>query len=128
MQIMVHMYQRILFLNGLCFQNELDLAKGMWINHYIRRSGNPHVPHGQQNIMHAVSSILNSRDYTCQLNAEDMRACRENATFKSVIPCNKDIYDLCIILMRESSIMPPNDATSVSTLYMHLRTIIKSLL
>lgn len=93
----------------------------MWNNHSIRRSRNQNVPFGQPSIMYSFPSLWNTRDYLCPVPAADIVACHSMVEFRSYQCCDPDVYRVCIDILAEDDIVPPNTIDEALRLYMHLR-------
>ena len=89
----------------MSFQNELDLAVSIWNNHTIRRSRNQNVPFGQPNQMFNYPCLWETRDFIQPDTQEDLDLCQQEVEFRSVIPCDPDIYDLCIDILRQEDMI-----------------------
>ncbi|XP_069108919.1 uncharacterized protein [Argopecten irradians] len=108
-------------------QNELDRTVAVWNSHHIRPSRNDQVPHGRPNSMYYTPNLWGSSDKLCQVADEDINLCTEEVTFRTAIPCDEDVYRLCIEIMRKGHIDPVDEVVSARSLYLHLRQEIASL-
>ncbi|KAK0135212.1 hypothetical protein N1851_028967 [Merluccius polli] len=109
-------------------QDELDDTAQTWNAHTIRPSRNPNVPSGCPNIMYALPELYLVRDHLCPVQSEHLDVCRNECRFRKPIPCDKDVYSVCIDFMVELNLQLPGDPYQAVNLYMHLREAIKSVL
>ncbi len=79
----------------------------VWNNHSIRRSRNAISPNGKPNIMFQFPGLWNTRNYICAVSQNDKDAFHE---FRSLVCCDPDVYEMCIGIMAEDNIVPPNCA------------------
>lgn len=71
--------------------------------------------------MFEVPELYAVDDYTCAVDDEDLLLCKNNALCRSGIPCDEDVYNICIYLMSENDFSFPNDAYQAADLYSNLR-------
>lgn len=109
-------------------QDDLDQTVCVWDSHSIRPSKNERVPSGRPKIMYSYPELYATSDFLSPVDNDDVALCHNNCTFRPAIPCDKDIYNLCIFLMVESNSALPVDAYKAIDLYLYLRnTILSSL-
>ncbi|KAH3706664.1 hypothetical protein DPMN_066052 [Dreissena polymorpha] len=76
----------------------------MWNNHHTRRSSNSNVPFGRPEQMYRFPSLWSAENHILAVTEIDMAACFRESEFRSVIPCDEDIYKVCVALMKEHNI------------------------
>ncbi|KAK9977241.1 hypothetical protein ABG768_019062 [Culter alburnus] len=107
-------------------QDELDTVVNMWNNHRIRRSNGCDLQHGKPFLMYNLPELYQSKDYLNPVDAERLDVINhENVClWKSDIPCDRDFYDLCILVMEENNLQPSAAATlsGTETLQKHSTT------
>ena len=106
-------------------QDELDDTAQVWNTHNIRPSKNPNVPSGNPNVMHALPELYRTTDYLAPVAHDSLQFCKDQCLFRSNIPCDPDVYELCNIVMSESHLGHPRDAYEAINLYTHLRNAVK---
>ncbi|OWF37975.1 hypothetical protein KP79_PYT14296 [Mizuhopecten yessoensis] len=84
----------ILFCFLALIQDELDVTAEVWDFHVIRPSTNPCVPSARPNTMFAVPELYAVDSYTCAVDDENLLLCKNNALFRSGIPCDEDGRDI----------------------------------
>lgn len=102
-------------------QDELDNIAEIWNTHTIRRSKNEHVPCGRPDLMYFVPIIWGSDNHLCSIPDEEIDVCSNEAEFRSTIPCDADVYNLCINIMKRQNFDPPNDTKSALDMYQYIR-------
>ena len=108
-------------------QDDLDATARVWDSHIIRPSKNEKVPHGRPNVMYCVPELYGSEDLLCAVTEEDMDEYKQSCTFRSSVACDEDVFELCIILMKEHNMKPPKDAYQALDLYLNLRMLLSNL-
>lgn len=109
-------------------KTDLDETAKVWDSHLIRRSRNTNVPTGRPNIMYSIPELYSTDNYLCEIDDEEIEICKEHATFRSGIHCDEDIYNMCIQIIAENSLLIPKDPDQALDLYLELRQKIISLL
>ncbi|KAA0706217.1 hypothetical protein E1301_Tti016289 [Triplophysa tibetana] len=111
-------------------QDELDTVVNMWNNHRIRRSNGRDIQHGKPFLMYNLPELYQSKDYMNPLDAERLNVIiHENiCLWKSDIPCDRDLYDLCVLVMGENNLQPSATATEALRLYINIRPLVRELL
>ncbi|KAJ8321138.1 hypothetical protein KUTeg_001263 [Tegillarca granosa] len=109
-------------------QTDLDETAKVWDSHLIRRSRNTNVPTGRPNIMYSIPELYSTDNYLCEIDDEEIEICKEHATFRSGLHCDEDIYNMCIQIIAENSLLIPKDPYQALDLYLELRQKIISLL
>ncbi|XP_054641995.1 uncharacterized protein LOC129187166 [Dunckerocampus dactyliophorus] len=104
-------------------QDELDDTAQVWNTHTIRPSKNINVPSGRPNVMHTLPQLYGTRDFLSPVD-DAVQLCKDECVFRLSIPCDPDVYKLCLIFMAESHLTPPADPYQAVSLYMHLRQVI----
>ena len=109
-------------------QDELDMAFRMWNSHHIRRSSNVRVPFGRPDSMYFFPSLWNAEDHIVAVTEADVLACSREAEFRSVIPCDPDVYEVCMAIMQEHNLTPARTCHEATDLYLHLRRELMAML
>ena len=100
-----------------------------WNNHRIRSSVNPRVPSGYPVMMYNTPQIWGTEDKLCtNVDDDDLAACISEAVFRSNVPCDEDVYDLCMHVMNRDNLDKPLELQDALELYIHLRQEINLLL
>lgn len=118
---------RLIYYTSL-FQDELDSVAEVWDNHIIRPTTNQNVPFGRPIIMFSAPELYNVQDYKTLIENDQIRICKEEALFRKTVPCDQDIYDMCMLLMDENNMQYPTDAYKALDLYQELREAILEIL
>ena len=100
----------------------------MWNNHHIRRSSNVNVPFGRPEQMYLFPSLWNADDHSVVITETDMAACCREADFRSAIPCDEDVYEVCVAIMKEHNLTPAQTCVEAIDLYLYIRREILSVL
>ncbi|KAJ8048760.1 hypothetical protein HOLleu_01206 [Holothuria leucospilota] len=109
-------------------QCELDTVTEMWNTHKIRPSRNAHVPSGRPVVMYYAPHLWGFTDKLHILDPNNVDACANQAEFRSTIPCDKDVYDLCMDIIIRDNINLPKDGYNAVDLFLHLKHEILTLL
>ncbi|KAL2087589.1 uncharacterized protein LOC109138370 [Larimichthys crocea] len=115
-------------LSQFCFmsiiQELLNDIQGVWNAHRIRPSKNPNVPSGIPDVMYMAPHLWGAENCLVPLT-EDLTACKHSCTFLSSVPCDVDLFDLCTIIMEESSLEFPSTMSDAVDLYIQLRDTVR---
>ena len=114
--------------SGSLLQDDLDDIVNTWNHHLIRPSHNSRMPSGRPNVMYRLPALYGSRDYLCEVLPEEVEMCKLQCLFRELVPCDRDVYDMCNILMRENGHEFPKDPDSSVELYLELRRQINNLI
>lgn len=110
-------------------QNELDDVTRMWNRHIIRPVRNSAVPSGRPLMMYTVPALWGATDKLSTYSEDDIDVCNSMATFRGSKPCDEDVYDACISIMRRDGLAVNfSDTTALVLLYLHLRCEVRKLL
>ena len=71
---------------------------------------------------------MGAEDRLCTVSSTDFDACCGEAVFRSAIPCDEDVYQLCVNIMGRDQFQPLNNYSDAVELYFHLRRSIQALL
>ncbi|KAJ8303346.1 hypothetical protein KUTeg_019742 [Tegillarca granosa] len=104
--------------------NDLDHVVSLWDTHRIRRTRHQTVPSGRPNTMYHLPEAYGTHHYLCPVSSEEIQECQRYCPPKSMLPCDRDIYELCCLIMAENNKSPPRDAFEAAMLYRFLREII----
>ncbi|KAH3801399.1 hypothetical protein DPMN_155049 [Dreissena polymorpha] len=97
-------------------------------NHHIRRSSNSNVPFGRPEQMYRFPSLWSAENHIVAVTEIDMAACCRESEFRSVIPCDEDVYKVCVALMKEHNLSPAKTCVEATDLYLFMRREIVSML
>ncbi|OWF47264.1 hypothetical protein KP79_PYT26190 [Mizuhopecten yessoensis] len=89
--------------------------------HLLRNSRNNLLAHGRPILMYTSPELYDTQDYVYPAGNQYAGASKEECTFKNGIPCDPDVYQLCLEIMLENGWNVPNDATCARELYIRLR-------
>ncbi|XP_042069377.1 uncharacterized protein LOC121812132 [Haplochromis burtoni] len=116
-------------LSQFCFmpiiQEVLNDIRSVWNAHRIRPSKNNNVPCGIPDVMYMAPHLWGAEDCLVPLT-EDLTLCKNSCTFVSSVPCDVQVFDLCTIIMEESSLEFPSTMSQALDLYFHLRDTVRS--
>lgn len=112
----------------LLLQNDLDDMATTWNHHLIRSTHNSRMPSGRPNVMYQVPALYGARDYLFDVVPEEVEVCKEGCLFRKALPCDIDVYDMCIILVQENGHDIPKDPDTATDLYLELRQQIHNLI
>lgn len=93
----------------------------MWNNHHIRRSSNNMMPFGRPESMFFYPILWNAEDHKVAVSEADLAMCSTTAEFRSHVPCDQDVYDVCVAIMRENNLTPAQTCDEATDLYLYLR-------
>jgi hypothetical protein len=102
-------------------QNDLDDMMDTWNQHLIRPSHNARSPSGRPNVMYRLPALYGTRDYLSHVLPDDIAVCMEECLFRELVPCDRDVYDMSILIMHENELDFPQDPDSAVELYLELR-------
>lgn len=78
--------------------------------------------------MYAVPQLYNVTDHLCPVQSDHLDVCKTECIFREPIPCDQDIYLLCIDFMVELDLHLPEDPYQAVNLYMRVRQTITTAL
>lgn len=102
-------------------QKELDTIVTEWNMHRIAPSRNSVSPRGRPFIMYHMPQVYGTKDYLYPAREEDINICKELCTFPENVPCDKDVYELCVIIMTENGLSVAQEPNNAIDLYVTLR-------
>ncbi|XP_063063721.1 uncharacterized protein LOC134456267 [Engraulis encrasicolus] len=112
-------------------QDELDTVVQMWDSHRIRPGRNGRdLYHGKPAMMYNVPELYHAQDYLHPVEVDKINTIlgEDICQWKTDIPCDIDLHDLCLLVMEEHSLTRRPGADGAIRLYKHLRPLIKALL
>ncbi|XP_041931226.1 uncharacterized protein LOC121694889 isoform X2 [Alosa sapidissima] len=112
-------------------QEELDTVVRMWDNHRIRPGSNGRdLYHGKPVMMYNVPELYHAQNYLHPVEMDRISTILDEdiCQWKTDIPCDIDLHDLCLLVMEEHNLTRRHDAEGAIHLYKHLRPVIKALL
>ncbi|KAL7387755.1 hypothetical protein ABVT39_000448 [Epinephelus coioides] len=108
-------------------REELNNIKDVWNAHRIRPTSNPNVPHGIPNVMYSTPELWDTEDCAMPLDQEELDVSKGQCVFRSCVPCDEDIFDLCMILVEELGLQfPSKSPLEAIDLYLTLRNAINT--
>jgi hypothetical protein len=79
--------------------------------------------------MYSFPRLYGTHDMACLVDPNDVTLCKEECSFRTLIPCeDEDMYNLCITYMAEQNIPYPTEVPELVNLYLHVREAIKRLI
>ncbi|KAB0800803.1 hypothetical protein PPYR_04107 [Photinus pyralis] len=111
-------------------QSELNSVVLEWNSHNISSSKNSILPRGKPLIMYHIPEIYRSNDYLISVEFDDLEIAREECVFlDQECPCDKDVFELCNILLNEAAVENiPSDPYNAIDVYLYLRNKLSCLL
>jgi hypothetical protein len=76
--------------------------------------------------MHGIPELYNTRDCICPVDRERLDICRNECTYKSDYPCDRDLFELCLLYINEQNWEVSTDPYAMTDLYMLLRNAIRA--
>ncbi|KAL3857639.1 hypothetical protein ACJMK2_012286 [Sinanodonta woodiana] len=105
---------------------ELDNAAEVWNTHRIRSNRTTGLPCDKPVLLYTFSHLYGFDNLICQADNLDIEVCEEECQAKNDLPCDEDLYELCLILMDENDWNQPEDPYEAVNLYQELRSCIKN--
>lgn len=102
-------------------QDALDDTARVWDSHLIRPSKNPNVPSGRPSVMFQVPSLYRTQDFLNSVDDEDVSLCKLEYEHRTLYPCDRDVYDMCMLVMQEERIDHPSSPEDGIELFLKLR-------
>lgn len=112
-------------------QDELDTVVQMWNNHRIRPGRNGcDLYHGKPVMMYNVPELYHAQIYLHPVEMDIINTVlgEDICQWKTDIPCDIDLHDLCLLVMEQHNLTRCHDAEGAIKLYKDLRPLIKALL
>lgn len=97
-----------------------------WNIHRIRTARNRALPSGRPIIMYAIPELYGTLDHLKETHQRVLELCEEECKTKDGIPCDRLVYELCLIIMEEMHWPLPTDPYDMCDLYISLRAEIKN--
>lgn len=89
------------------------------MRHNVKSNG----PTGRPIVMYTSPELYGTVDHICPVEFDELSVCFDACRFESH-PCDKDVFDLCGILMSEVHWVRNNDPFDSVDLYIYLRNVI----
>ncbi len=102
----------------------MDSIVQEWNNHTISPSRNRLGPFGRPLVMYTMPQLCAVDDYLKPVPQDKIDVCKSECVFKDQYPCDKDMFDLCTIMMTEMQMPVPKSCEESLQLYTALRTMI----
>ena len=128
LSLYIYFCENVAIYSHVILQEELDKTTEVWNSHIIRPSRNNRVPSGRPTLMYYTPVLWGSEDQLCWVSEDDIEDCSTTADFRSLVPCDKDVYDICIAIMSRDNLQPAMDAFEAVNLYLKLQQDVMTLL
>lgn len=103
-------------------QEELDIVVTEWNLHNINAARNSICPKGRPFIMYHIPEVYGTKDYLNCVLKEDIDTCKPFCYFiNKNIPCDKDVYNLAVLIMGDHNVTLPVNSAEAVELYRFLR-------
>ncbi|RXN12120.1 hypothetical protein ROHU_010306 [Labeo rohita] len=103
-------------------QNELDEVVRTWNTHQIRPRAGQGLPAVRPVLMFSLPEIHGAtEDKLKSVFPEEVASCKEECSPKGQYPCDKTVFELCVLLMEEKGLTAPVDPYLAAELYTLLR-------
>lgn len=109
-------------------QNELDTFAAVWNSHTVRSNRHSSLPSGRPNVLHAAPVLWGYGDKLFSVDESDVEACMSQVLLRSSKPCDEDIYDIAVEVMKRDGLEFVENKMLLQALYLHLRREIKIVL
>ncbi|KAG2467481.1 PPR21 phosphatase, partial [Polypterus senegalus] len=112
-------------------QRELDTVVRMWNNHRIRPGGSGRdLFHGRPFLMYQAPELYQAQDYLHPVDYDKLDIIVEEGVciWKTGIPCDPDLHELCVLLMEEHHLESSYTALEAARLYRELRPLVREIL
>ena len=109
------------------FQKSIDDAVNVWNCHRIRPSTET-TPYGRPHLMYTVPASYDTHDYGEIIDLEKLDDFKALCEFKTDIPCDPDLAEMCDMVMANENYDFPTDAQGAKHLYLWLKDEIDELL
>ncbi len=106
---------------------ELNATTEVWNSHTIRKSRR-NVPSGRPTVMLEVPVLYGTHSYFNNITTQEQNACRDICSFRSVIPCDIEMYSLCVEILRQLRLAYPTTPNDALQVYLTLRQSLRHLL
>ena len=101
-------------------QSSLNEVARIWNVHRIRKYRNMTSPGGRPFLMYHTPEIVGRVDQLKDVPQHTIDACSSECVRKGY-PCDKDVYDLCCLIMAQQRLDSPSDMDDAKQLYLTLR-------
>lgn len=72
-------------------------------------------------MMYTTPELYHTRNFLCPVDEAMVDICHTECSQKSPLPCDKDVFNLCLELMLENNWNYPSTAMEAVELYLNLR-------
>ncbi|KAJ8299369.1 hypothetical protein KUTeg_023429 [Tegillarca granosa] len=107
-------------------QKTLDEIKQSWNNHRIRSYRNQLLTSGRPWMLHSAPAINRTRDYGVGVDRRDIEICAAEVHHKADIPCDRTVFDICILNIEEHKLSVPSNPDDMYELYKFLRRTVRA--
>ncbi|KAJ8312825.1 hypothetical protein KUTeg_010198, partial [Tegillarca granosa] len=108
------------------FQKTLDEIKQSWNNHCIRSYRNQLLTSGRPWMLHSAPAINRTRDYGVGVDRRDIEICAAEVHHKADIPCDRTVFDICILNIGEHKLSVPSNPDDMYELDKFLRRTVRA--
>lgn len=108
-------------------QENLNEVKLQWNHHYIRPSYRLGVsrPYGRPVVMYNTPEVFQAQDFIQNVSQAEIDICADECTFITHATADRDLYDLCRLVMDENHWQFSHNAYEMCDLYLSLRTCVR---
>jgi hypothetical protein len=108
---------------NILFQFDINSAVRNWNSHRISSYRNMNCVHGRPFLLYHTPQIVGRHRQLHAVSLQAVEACKPLCETKDC-PCDRDIFELCCLLMAENNWDQPKNAEEAVHLYMSLRHVI----
>ena len=105
----------------------MELDKTVIWNHQTIRRSRLNLPSGKPSIMLNIPELYDTESMLTNVDQE-LGPVLNLCTFRTAIPCDQDMSDLCVEIMNENNVQYPTTSDEGIDLYFLLREAIRNLL
>ena len=108
------------------WQDDLDQVVHLWNTHSMRADRTLARQKGRPVIFYTLPELYGAEDKLADVNIQEVVRCQAECSPKRSYPCDRDVFDLCCILMEENGWVVPNDGYEAARLYLLLKDTIQN--
>ena len=72
-------------------------------------------------VLYTLPRLFHATSHVKEVDQNHIEICQSECMFRSHLPCDTDIFDLCMMYMVENSLQPPENLEEALELYIFLR-------
>lgn len=103
-------------------QNDIEEMVQTWNLHVIRPSKNQNCPSGRPAVMYMAPNLYGTHSYLHTVGEAEIETCKDKCEFREQYPCDRDLFELALIIMQEENWDIPIDVNNALQLYCDLRS------